>query len=746
MIRRLTILAALGVATALAIPTGASAVAPGVPANWVTQVSTTSANLRAEIDTHNLATTYRFDYVTEAEYIESGFDNATRIPSGVEASLPKSKEVTAVVQHPGSLTPGTAYRYRVVASNVDGTTEGPIRPLTTDEVAPVFSLPDGRGWEMVSPVDKNGGEVQSFGGNFGGGVIQAAAQGGAITYTSSSSFGNAQGSPGSNQYISDRDASAWSTDNVTLPMLSGTYGTSPTSGVPYQIFSSDLLDALVSNGRRCRVSTTSQCPVENAPMPGSGAPAGYRNFYMRDNANDSYDAVLSEADIADLQLGAEDFEVAIAGVTPSLAHVVLSTCAALTAGATEVPGSGGECDSDAQNLYEQSGAGGLSLVNSTPGAALAAQGRSISADGSRVYWTDGTNLYVNDGGTNKQVDDGQGGGGVFQTAAIDGSVALFTKGAHLYRYMAAGDTATDLTPGGGVEGVLGASDDASHVYFIDGDGVSLWNAGTTTPVALGASPDSYPPTTGEARVSGDGEHLLFGSATNLTIYDSRGLQEVYLYDAAGDTLTCVSCPPSGELPIGPGFVPGASFNGIGVNQAHSYKPRVLSSGGDRLYFNSFDSLAPQDSNKDVDVYQWEAGGVGSCAKDIGCINLISNGRSENGASFLDASASGSDVFFLTDASLVPTDPAAGDVYDARVGGGFAAPDTVIPCFGDACQPLPPEPEDPTPGTLRTKKTSGNVPPAPGKKPLKCKNGKVKRYGKCVRKKKHHHKKKKGGHG
>lgn len=38
---------------------------------------------------------------------------------------------------------------------------------------------------------------------------------------------------------------------------------------------------------------------------------------------------------------------------------------------------------------------------------------------------------------------------------------------------------------------------------------------------------------------------------------------------------------------------------------------------------------------------------------------------------MDASDNGSDVFFLTDALLVPQDTdSAGDIYDARIGGGF----------------------------------------------------------------------------
>jgi hypothetical protein len=83
----------------------------------------------------------------------------------------------------------------------------------------------------------------------------------------------------------------------------------------------------------------------------------------------------------------------------------------------------------------------------------------------------------------------------------------------------------------------------------------------------------------------------------------------------------------------------------------------------------------------------------------GCVSLISSGTSGEGSSFIDASEDGSDTFFLTGASLVPTDPGAADVYDARVGGGYAEPEKQIECEGDACQPLPEAPEDPTVDTL-----------------------------------------------
>jgi hypothetical protein len=703
-----------------------------VTATWVTGIGTTSADLRAEINPQGQPTTYIFEYTPEVIYRAKGFAGAAKIPAtGISIGG------GTVLQHTSGLQPETTYRFRAVANSA---VAGPIRQFTTREAEPVFSLPDSRGWEMVSPVDKNGGGIQSFGENFGGGVIQAAAQGGAVTYTSSSSFENPPGAPGAGQYLSTRGGSGWSTQNITLPGLSGTYPEAPTSGVPYQFFSSDLQSALVSNGRRCRSSASSNCPVENAPLAGSGAPAGFRNYYLRNDSNGSFAALLTGTDLADLTLGAEDFEVAIAGTTPDLAHIVISTCAALTAGATEVPGTvpGGECAAAKQNLYEKSGAT-LTQINTAPGATLAAQSGAISANGSRVYWTNGTALYLREGAATKQVDQTVGGGGTFQAASADGSVAFFTKAGHLYRYEAVTETTIDLTPGGVVVGVLGASEDGTYVYYVTASGAFLWHSGVVTPVASQVEAGNYPPTTGTARVSADGRHLLFvSSAFELVDYDSRNLStgvpepEVYLFTAPGSPnpgLTCASCNPDGERPVGAASLPGASPNGSALD---FYKPRVLSANSGRVFFDTSDALAPQDTNGTEDVYEWEAPGFGSCTKSAGCVGLISSGRAEGGASILDASADGSDVFFLTDGSLVPSDPGANDVYDAREGGGFPPPETPVPCFGDACQPLPPEPEDPTPGTARTR-ASGNLPTAPPKKPLKCKKGMVKKFGKCVKK-------------
>ena len=70
---------------------------------------------------------------------------------------------------------------------------------------------------------------------------------------------------------------------------------------------------------------------------------------------------------------------------------------------------------------------------------------------------------------------------------------------------------------------------------------------------------------------------------------------------------------------------------------------MISADSRRVFFDTFDALASQDTNEAKDVYEWEERGSGNCVRPDGCINLISSGRAENGASFLDASVDGSDA-------------------------------------------------------------------------------------------------------
>ncbi len=265
-----------------------------------------------------------------------------------------------------------------------------------------------------------------------------------------------------------------------------------------------------------------------------------------------------------------------------------------------------------------------------------------------------------------------------------------------------------------------------------------------------------------ARVSTDGDHVVFVATSRLTGYDNTDAQsgkpdgEVFVYDADADggegRLSCVSCNPTGQRPSGrvlridginsptwaAAFIP--SF------QTEIFGSRVISDDGSHVFFNSHDRLLQSDTNGKMDVYEWQAPGddpnEGGCTVESptysppnrGCLALISTGKSSSDSEFLDASPDGRDVFFATQESLVGQDTGLTDVYDARAGGGFPAPPSAPPvCEGEACQPQGAVPSDPAPATSA---------PAPGNPPatIRCPRGfhKVQKKGvkpKCVKNKK-----------
>jgi hypothetical protein len=655
----------LGIALLLAIPVflgnALAASPPSIPQSWVTDVTATSANLRALVDPEEASTSYRFEYLTEAAYEANlkanpsgdGFEGASLVPTSGAAPIGSGSQPLKVSQHLGSLAPLTAYRYRPVATSSAGTTVGPEHVFRTQAPTNVSVPLDNRAWELVSPVGKAGGGVGTPESIFGGGDFQAGVAGGSFTFSSPSSFGDAAGAPPASQYLSNRGGSGWVSTNVSAPSESGGYGDSP-DGAPFRLFSAGLTRAVMLNASRCAVAGT--CSPSYSLWQGG-----------------SFGAIPTVPGLR--------FE----GATEDLAHLVFAA------------------DS---GLYEWSG-GSLETVSATPGAQLATPVGAISSDGQRVYFSIGENgpLYLGKPGAPSSPLPETGGGAAFQAASEDGSVAFYTVGSTLYRYDAEENASQPL--GSGVLGVLGISAAGDVAYYQDAAGLQRWQEGTTTMVLAGADaalPTDYPPATATARVSADGAHLVFLSAAEVPPFDNIDADtgspdtELYLYGpppgGGPSALVCPSCNPTGERPAGSASIPGTVANGSTV----AYRPRVLSSSGNRVFFDTGDRLVIGDSDSRPDVYEWEAAGMGTCTRPEGCVGLVSGGRSSGGR-FLDASAGGDDVFFTTEESLVSADPGAIDVYDYRVGGGFPEPPTPIPCVGDACQPLPSAPEDPGPGTL-----------------------------------------------
>ena len=239
-----------------------------------------------------------------------------------------------------------------------------------------------------------------------------------------------------------------------------------------------------------------------------------------------------------------------------------------------------------------------------------------------------------------------------------------------------------------------------------------------------------------ARVSASGRYLLFRSRRELTGQDNRSLAcseatnksspgpcaQFFRFDYDTKGVTCLTCDTRGSVPRGPARLASLLPPRVGAVRPVSVLSRNFSRDGSRFFFETPDALVAADTNGEggctpwgsglqqtialncQDVYEWEAGGSGSCTEasssynpeNGGCIYLISGGKSDQASFFGDAGVDGRDVFVFTFERLVGQDrDSLLDVYDARAGGGLAsqAASESPSCAGDACrsQPAPPPP-------------------------------------------------------
>ncbi len=415
--------------------------------------------------------------------------------------------------------------------------------------------------------------------------------------------------------------------------------------------------------------------------------------------------------------------------------------------------------------------------------------RGVAVDGTHIYWAANQEAVANPGND------------LYRYDAVTGKLT---------------DLAVDTSDTNGIEarGVLAVSADGSRVYFVangvpgglqgspneegesaapgncrkvlgTGGGICnlyLWHNGTIsfiariedeanwtgTPAGVIASTEAFQKT---ARLSADGETLLFTSSHQLTSNDNaKGASELYRY-RAGEGLACISCRPSGEAPVGISTVPIITPL-MKPESPASTLSRSLSADGNRVFFESTDALVAEDTNYEFtnaegepcpivgsdaqsfpacqDIYEWEAKGTGSCkseAQNGGCLHLLSTGKGPYPSFFLDASASGDDVFIVTRSPLVRQDiDGVMDVYDVKAGGGLPGqneqPDVCLST--EDCHDSPPPPP-PSPPSVTEVPGGGNV---KGKAPCRKPKRLVKAKGKtrCVAKKhqkKHHGKRRKG---
>jgi hypothetical protein len=354
-----------------------------------------------------------------------------------------------------------------------------------------------------------------------------------------------------------------------------------------------------------------------------------------------------------------------------------------------------------------------------------------------------------------------GGGGVFEDSAGEGGeVVLFsdenrlteestaaTGDPDLYEYdfsRPAGERLTDLTADSNagehanVLGYVGNNETGSpgddYFYFV-ATGVLASNKNSAGAEATSGAPNLYLVHGGTrrfiatlsaaedscdweiacmtARVSPNGRYIGFDSVEQLTGFDnldaqtSQPYQEIFLYEADADSLSCASCGTTGAAPTSPASIRQPEGNAIKVPIPLHLQRNISNSG--QVFFDTKSHLLEAVRNEVSNVYEYEAGQL----------HLLSSGTAEAPSYFYEASSDGGDIYLITAQVLAPgSNSVELAIFDARVDGGFPGPSQTISksCEGESCsgrQSIAPRLPAISSGSISAQ---GNLEPAVSKPP------------------------------
>jgi hypothetical protein len=645
-------------------------------------------------------------------------------------------------------------------------------PVARADVGPL-TLPDNRAWEQVSPVEKQGSDVFRA-------AAMAAVGGNRLMFKSAGAFAGAPTSlafGGGVYYVSTRGGERWETKSIMPPVGAEGEGS-------YQAFTADLSRGVLRRFDRSEpLDPASHPPGWNLYLHDTASePFQLLNTF---DSIDGYDGALTWGSS---DLGKIAITAGAQPLTPGSActedtadeepcayewdHGEMRLASVLPNGEPVQGVVGNHAPVEVGNFQHALSGDGARLFFSSPPKASAPQRQ----------------LYVREEGLTTQLvtasertaPGGTSGGPVdYQDAeaAHGGRVAFTTTNTLVDAdedttndlYLAdlskpEGERLTliseDLNPAapsgaavnsgsglgvGAFGGVVGASEDLRRIYFVadnqivagapeaPGPKLYLWDDTGAEPqvtyIGTLVSEDSAVwrslPVGGrnlpvgrskESRTTADGRFLAILSRAQLTEFENEGRVELYLYDAVSGSLQCASCsddafPAQGAVEFRP------PRSGMMDLPPVNHELNNLSEDG-KVFFQTSRGLIPRDSNGKTDVYEYSGGEL----------HLISAGTGGNASYFLDATPSGSDVFFMTLDRLVGWDKdELYDAYDARVGGGLPEPPPPPPaCEGDSCQPPPVVPIDPS---LASAAFNGPGDAKP-RKARRCRGGKVRRHGKC----------------
>ena len=681
-------------------------------------VSGTEAQLLATVKPCNAVTSYSFELTTQQAFEAEGFEGAEVVGQGQLPAVNFGKSVAAPAT---GLSPETAYRLRIQATNATGSDEAEdafsTYPLESPPTCPgdpfhiglSANLPDCRAYELVTPPDTNSrtpvgwGTVGPNTGIFFPSPETSPAGESASFMTTGGSIPGLEGTGSleGDSYLATRGPGGWST------AAAGPTGAEAEAPLPGSASSDQGYSFWGTAG-----------------SPGTAGSTGVQSNYVR--YPDGHSALIGR--------GSLGTDVGAAGklITEGGGHIVFASSKQLEPSAAPT---------GTATVYDRTVDGVTHVVsllpeNETPEEGESAKYLGASLDGSGVAFSIGGTLYLRrDNTTTYEVGSGltfagvaEGGGRIFyleggNLKAFDagsGQTISFTTSGNATPVNVAADGASAYfvspsilpSPGEPAENPEEASPvlNAENLYLsregaiafvgtvterdVEGelrnihfDGLGLWTS------VVGPSADGEPGRFGAdpSRTTPDGSTLLFQSRADLTGYDpgeggEEEHAEVYRYDAAG-SLACLSCNPTGASASGEASLETVSF---GIAAPGPFNPfalvRNLRDDGRRAFFQSTERLVPADSDGLQDVYEWEAQGVGSCGRTGGCLYLISSGHSFHDDYLYAVSDEGNDVFFRSPDLLLGADSdETPSIYDARVEGGFPEGSTEPPCEGEGCR-------------------------------------------------------------
>ena len=439
-------------------------------------VAAVNATVQAEVNPQDLDTHVRLEYGTQ---------DGTYTKTLPAVDLGAGGAVQAVPFELHGLSPETVYHYRFVAENALGMVEGEDRSFRT-QGAGTFALPDGRSWEMASPPDLRGAQIEPLNNTnhpFGDDV-QAAAQGGGIGYlTNEPVEAEVRGYPEAAQALSTRTPSGWVTRALTVPHAAVTPTTLSFTGAEYRFFSADLSAAVVSPSgcsrrvranrarrsracprlppnrpRRCRTRRAAKSPpclwvVLRRWRKKKSGPAPRRSPNTR--------MCRRAAGLARVSANRS-----VARNSSALPPMASTSCSYSPGGLPEGPG-----------LYEWS-AGQLTFIgDGVLGSQITGYANisrhAISDDGSRVFFSNEHGLFMHDLTTGKTIEIAAGASTTFEDANAAGSKVFFSgQECEVKPNEATGKLECKVVATDGE--LIGTSEDGSYVYFVSdevlGDG------------------------------------------------------------------------------------------------------------------------------------------------------------------------------------------------------------------------------------------------------------------------------------